>query len=496
MNSFLNESPIPYTLSDLHRDLATLLLDPAEPFYDPQIVNRDLLGKEVIECFACDSRACREGSCFFALPGARTHGSRYLGEAFARGAIVAITTDDLILGPELEGYIIYRVPDPLEILQKLAHLKLSRSKTQVLAVTGSLGKTTTTHFLKQLMGDKADGTSGNQNTQISLPLTLLNNPLKAPYLILEMGMTHRGNIANLVQIAPPTAALITTISISHGQNFSSQEEIAKAKSEIFSSPKTKRGVIAQGIVGEEMMMEIGGFPKASFAIGSDRSEVKGTYFGLYSKAEEGRALTLFERGVEVATVLVHFIGVHNLHNLMGAIALLREAGISWDELLPVVPNLHLPGQRMEYHQIGGIHLLDDAYNASSPVAVIAAIDALLEAKDSASFKNSGRAFIALSQMRELGQWEEKAHQEVLEKIIDSCDGFFAYGSYWKKFLNSHLLPTNFYFEVFEEKEALHRAVRDHLQPGDHLLIKGSRLAGMDSLIQALGERAAVDLQSI
>ena len=187
--------------------------------------------------YQADSRLIEKGDIFFALPGEKTDGHAFLEEVAKKGAIAAYVKDDV---PSF-GLHLIKVPDPLLTLQQLAREKIERFEGKIVAITGSIGKTTTKEFIAQLLATryKVCSTKKSQNTKITLPLTILNTlEGDEDFLVLEMGMTHPGDIGKLVSIAPPDVAVLTQVTFVHAINFSSYDEIYKYKCEIFSSPRT------------------------------------------------------------------------------------------------------------------------------------------------------------------------------------------------------------------------------------------------------------------
>lgn len=196
----------------------------------------------LINDFCADSRLLKRGGLFYALKGERADGHSYLEEVRQKGAVAAVVSKGYRGNASLLPLLF--VDDPLAALQEVAKAVLSQSSQRVVAVTGSLGKTTTKEFIKTLLCKKfkVAASPGNSNSQVGLPLSILNHSDdKAEILVLEMGMTARGQISRLVQIAPPEVAVISTVSLVHACNFDTLEDIGRSKGEIFSIHRRSSG---------------------------------------------------------------------------------------------------------------------------------------------------------------------------------------------------------------------------------------------------------------
>ena len=203
-----------------------------------------------ISGFSVDTRLTKPQEVFVALPGQQVDGHTFLGEAAAKGAIAAVVSKNY-QGPDF-GLPLIRVADGLQLLQDLAKHHLAKVNPRIVAVTGSIGKTTTKDFIGTLLKTKfkVGITPGNSNSQIGMPLAILNNfEGNEDIAVIEMGMTESGHISSLVRIAPPDVAVITSIALVHPCFFEGADEIETlgriglAKAEIFSHPKTQMGIL-------------------------------------------------------------------------------------------------------------------------------------------------------------------------------------------------------------------------------------------------------------
>lgn len=394
-----------------------------------------------------DSREVEEGDLFFALKGEKTDGHHFLKEAKARGAKGAVVST---IDPSIDLDQI-AVLDPVETLQRAAKRRLERSKGKVFAVTGSVGKTTTKDFLASLLKERFStySTPKNHNTKLSLPMSLLNMPVGVEWFVLEMGMTHFGDIGKLVEIAPPDFALITKIAYAHAMNFSSIEQIARGKAQIFSNTKTKMGIIPEDFPCKEEIHIPWITPPLAHRLHGELF-IGGESFGPFSLP-----------------------GQHNCHNVSMAIQGARLAGLEDEEIKRGIPKLTLPAQRLELSKRQQIDFLNDSYNANK-MSMIAALDCLSE------YPNK-RKIAVFGEMLELGEFSDEHHEDVGKHAIDKVDTLVCYGAKcepmyqtWKK----RGLPAYH----FSDKIALSARLKELAQPGDLVLLKASRSNALWTLL--------------
>ena len=315
---------------------------------------------------------------------------------------------------------------------------------QVVAVTGSVGKTTTKEFISTLLRQKyrVAASVGNSNSQVGLPLSILNNLQESDeILVQEMGMTEVGQLTRLVSIAPPDVAVLTHVALVHACNFPSLREIAMAKAEIFTHERTKLGVCLRDIEHFDEVSRIGQCKKVAFSLNILDEEMK----------------TLLDK--------LPVPGEHNRQNLLAAITVARYFGLNWEEITAGIGQLKLPERRLQFMEKKGIQFVNDSYNAN-----------VLSMK--ASFKSlpkpeKGKRLAVLGEMLELGKFSAGCHQEVGEASLESVDSVICYGkecapivACWER-ENRPVRWTCDWNELMGH-------VRELAQPGDVVLLKGSR----------------------
>lgn len=402
--------------------------------------------------YAFDSRLVHPDSLFFALEGTVFDGHDFLVEVAKKGGKAAVV-DARYSGPS-HGLRLYPVESPKKMLHAMARFKLRCLGAPIVGVTGSLGKTTTKGFLQQLLEKqfKLFVTPGNQNSQVGMPLAVLNH-LKGDeeLVILEMGMSFSGEIRQLVDVAPPDIALITHIDLVHAAHFDSLEGIARAKGEILTHPSTKVGWLPQEAPHLEQLMATGSCAKALYSLQSPEGEFLLNHPG------------------------ISLLGKHNLHNLLGAVMVARSLGMSEAALEERFPCLTLPERRLEVCVKNGVTFVNDSYNAAA-LSVKAALGALPNPQA------GGRKIAVLGEMLELGQFSHQCHREVGEFALDKVEAMYLLGEGCQPILE-RWCEAKRPAALYENHETLIDDLKRDLREGDVVLVKGSRGKRMWEVIE-------------
>ena len=389
-----------------------------------------------------DSRTASTGDLYIALKGARVDGHDFLEEAKKNRCVAALVSRRVAV--DLPQIV---VPDPILFLQETISEYIAQHKPRVIAITGSVGKTTTKEFVRQLLSTRyvVAATPGNANSQIGLPLAIFNGfSGDEDFWVLEMGMTHPGQIEHLCKIVPPEISLITHVAAVHVVNFESIEGIAGAKAEIFSHPSTKIGFINGRAQCLPILLNTGTCSKVV----------------VHEEETQRRYPKLFQ-------------GTHLYQNLALALEVALHVGISPNELDAAVPKLSLAANRMELVEIGGVTILNDAYNASE-ISTIAALDSLPRCVP-------GKKIAVIGQMMDLGKHSEKAHATVAGHALEKVDVMICYGEACRPIYDLWLAAKRPVFWT-NDRELLLRHLKDQLKTGDYLLLKGSRSNKLSELI--------------
>jgi UDP-N-acetylmuramoyl-tripeptide--D-alanyl-D-alanine ligase len=380
------------------------------------------------------------------------------------------------------------VEDPLVALQELARWSLKRMNSpRVVGVTGTVGKTTVKDALEAILrssGRRVSATAGNFNNEIGLPLTVLAADERTEVLVLEMGATHKGDIAHLCYIAPPEVGVLTAVSPVHLDSFGSLEDLAAAK-----------GELALALPDTGTLVSPAGVPEA--ATGRGRNFAQRITFGrgpeanLYateiSEQESGLSFELHvrdgleEHSVEVKTPV---FGTHLVEPLLAAIGGARALGLSPEECAGGLARLRRTGLRGEVYRLrNDVFVYDDSYNAS-PAAVAAVLRYGMEGA-----RRQDRRFVAiLGGMFELGAGAREYHREAGALAGEvGVDLLVCVGEEARWYAEGFTGKVLFY----EDAEAAAEGVEGELRGGDYVVVKGSRGVGLERLTQRLKEKLAL-----
>jgi UDP-N-acetylmuramoyl-tripeptide--D-alanyl-D-alanine ligase len=405
------------------------------------------------------------------LVGERFDGHAFLPQAAAIGAQAAVVQRERAadVPPELLHWL---VDDTLEAYQQLATLHRRSLKAPVVAVTGSAGKTTTRELIRAALAPLGPvvASSGNENNDIGVPLTLLRAGAEHQAVVVEMGMRGLGEIDRLSHCAEPDVAVITNIGTAHIGRLGSREAIATAKCEITSRLKTEGLLVIP--VGDPLL-EAAVAPVwrgrvCRVALSDEPAAEQADLIGVLDQAGE-------QLQVDGQCIQLPLAGRHNARNLLLALAVARELGVPLAALGQL--QVEVPGGRNRRIERGGLTLLDETYNAS-PEAVLAALD-LLAAQP-------GRRFAVLGTMLELGEQSVALHRRVAERAASlGLDGLVVVSQGAEaEAMAAAAAPLSRLAVVAQPEQAV-EPLAAWLQRGDVLLLKASRGVALERLIPLL-----------
>ncbi|MGH2976373.1 MAG: UDP-N-acetylmuramoyl-tripeptide--D-alanyl-D-alanine ligase [Solirubrobacterales bacterium] len=402
------------------------------------------------------------GDLFFGLRGARVNGGEFAAAAIEAGAW-GVVVDNAMEAPE--GAWVFAVADPLAALQALARAWRHALGARVVGITGSVGKTSVKDISQALLPSCVHANRENLNTEIGLPLTVLEAPADANVLVLEMAMRGAGQIAELAAIAEPEIAVITNVGPVHVELLGSVEAIAAAKAEVLAALPADGTAIAPVAAGE-LEPHLAGAPNLlRFGPGGD-------VFAVESRVVDGVTEALIEAPSGRQLFHLPFAEAHNLENALAAVAVGVALGAPLAEMADRAANIGFSRFRGERLEMGdGIVLVNDCYNAN-PVSMRAALSHL------ASLEGARRIAV-LGEMAELGPGAASYHREIgASARAEGVDLLIGVGEPAREYGPDELLGT-------PEEAAEWLAAQ--AEPGDTILVKGSRSAGLEAVAEALEE---------
>ncbi len=367
--------------------------------------------------YSIDSRTIRPGELFFAVKGEKMDGHDFVQQALEKGAVAAVIAVAKVGGFSSRAGLI-AVEDTLLALQGLAKAVRSLWGKPLIAVTGSAGKTTTKEAIAHVLSSKFRvlKSEGNFNNHFGLPLMLLKLEPEHDAAVVELGMSHAGEITALAQIAQPETGVVTNVAPVHLEFFNSVAEIARAKYELIESlPPAGTAVLNAD---DEYVSQFGrdfkgrvityGFAAVA-TVRAENLEV--------SRRERGSAFDIVVAGQREPATLP-LVGSHNVYNALAATAVALERGLSMGEVVSSLASLTPADKRGQVVRIGNITVINDCYN-SNPKALAAMVDAL-------AAMPAGRRIVIAGEMLELGPQGDAMHREsgrhIAEKKIDVLIG--------------------------------------------------------------------------
>jgi UDP-N-acetylmuramoyl-tripeptide--D-alanyl-D-alanine ligase len=431
-----------------------------------------------------DTRTLTPGELFFAIRGESHDGHDYVRAAFDCGAAACIIDEahaDALAG----AGALFVVHDTLAALQRLGRAARDRSHARIIAVTGSVGKTSTKEALRTVLSTAGPthASAASYNNHWGVPLTLARMPADAHYGAFEIGMNHAGEITPLVEMVRPHIAIITKIAPVHLEYFDSLDAIADAKAEIFS------GLVEGGVA-------IINRDDAQFDRLRERAQQSSVSqvltFGEHAEADAQLAgLELSEDSSRVhARVLdrdlAYELGVPGKHFALNSLAVLlaaHAAGVDLDRASSALAYIEAPAGRGRRESLrgpeGAITLIDESYNAN-PASMQAALDVL----GSAKVVGEGRRIAVLGDMLELGPQSIALHGGLAEHIErNSVDVVFAAGTGMRHLFDA--LPERIRGRWAAQASELHAPVIEAIHGGDIVMVKGSNGSRMGPLVAAL-----------
>jgi len=435
-------------------------------------------GNVSIDKISTDSRTLKRGELFVALRGKNFDGHKFVEAAVKTGAAGAIV--DLGWKGEVpDNFTVIRVEDTLQAYQTVAANYRKSLPIRVLAITGSNGKTSTKDFTAAVLGRRfrVTKTQGNFNNHVGLPRTMLEATSQDEVAVWEIGMNHPGEVAALAKIAAPDAALITNIGIAHIEFMGSREAIAAEKGALAEAIGPQGSIILNADDPFSKNIATRTHAKVIFA-GTTAGTIRA---GEITQSAHGSDFTILE-GAHRCRAQLPVPGLHMVQNAMLAVAAGRLFGLSLEEAAAGLVAAPLAKARLQIRQINGVQFIDDSYNAN-PDSMKAALRTLVE------LDADGKRIAVLGEMRELGKESARGHREVGETAAElGVDQLIAIGDMGAAIAEAAqeagLEKTAAVGSISEAAEML----TEITAPGDLVLIKGSRTARTERVLEEFAKR--------
>ena len=415
-----------------------------------------------------DTRVLQPGQLFIVLQGARD-GHDFIPAAMEKGAAAVLCSR------KVGDYPAIYVDDPRKALGDIARQELKRIKAKVVAITGSVGKSTTKEMVAAVLGStfKVSKTPANHNNDIGMPMAILSMPLDTEVAVLEMGMNHFREIAYLSDIAHPDVAVIINIGTMHIEYLGSQIGIRQAKMEIVEG-MTPNGMLL--LNGDDTLLRCL----------DQKPQQRITYFGA-SEGCDVQALEVLQDGDKLCfrveagklafPIALELEGEHFVGDAMAAIAVGLKLAVPSERIQESLASFRNMSGRQEIFQAGEYTIIKDCYNAG-PESMAAALGVL--------GNRPGRRIAVLGDMLELGDCAQAEHYKVGRIAAEKADLVFAYGPYAGRVIDGTItggMPETM-GRAFEDRDELVKALKREAKPGDVLLFKASHGMHLELVLDA------------
>lgn len=422
-----------------------------------------------------DSRTASAGSLFVALPGERVDGHEFAVSAMAAGAVA-------VLAQRPVGVPAVVVDDSVEALGRLAQAMLARIDPTVVGVTGSSGKTSTKDLLAQVLALRGPivAPPGSYNTEIGMPLTVLSADESTRTLVLEMGARGVGHIAYLCRIAPPDVGVVLNVGSAHVGEFGGREAIARSKAELVEAlPKDGTAVLNADDPLVRQMAERTAARVLMFGE-SVHSDIRADRISL---DDHGRASFRLVTPSGQEHVQLTLVGEHHVSNALATAAVAETLGLSVEDVAGALSTATARSRwRMELvDRPDGVTVINDAYNAN-PESMRAALKALI------AIGEGRRTWAVLGEMKELGEASEAEHDALGRSVVRlGVSRLVAVGHAAEAVQRGAAQEGSWEAEAawVPDADAALDLLNGQVEPGDVILVKASRAAGLERLAEAL-----------
>jgi UDP-N-acetylmuramoyl-tripeptide--D-alanyl-D-alanine ligase len=437
--------------------------------------------KEIATGYSIDSRTVQPGELFFAVKGERLDGHDFVHQALERGAVSAVVRKDQLARYSVKTCLL-AVDDTLLALQTLATAVRRLWGKPVVGVTGSAGKTTTKEAIAHVLGSRFRvlKSEGNFNNHFGLPLMLLKLEPEHEVAVIEMGMSHAGEIAALAKIAQPEIGVVTVVAPVHLEYFESLAAIARAKYELIES--LPPGGTAVLNADDEYVSQFGRDFKGKVVLFGTHGSATLWAENIQSRGAEGSTFDVEVKGVRERAVLP-LVGTHNVSNALAALAVALDRGISLSNAVAALATLKAADKRGQVVQVGNIRVINDCYN-SNPKALEAMVDAL-------AAMPAKRRIVVAGEMLELGpagpEMHNAAGRHIAATNVEVVLGVRGLAQHLVDAARDAGKRAEFVSSAEDAGEWLARETRD----GDVVLVKASRGVKLEKALEKWKELSGV-----
>jgi UDP-N-acetylmuramoyl-tripeptide--D-alanyl-D-alanine ligase len=428
-------------------------------------------GDCVVRAVATDSRELPRGALFFALSGPRFDGHDFVAPALAAGASAAVVAKNRS-GAFSERVIV--VDDPLAALGRLARAHRAAHPARVIAITGSAGKTTTKAMLAHVLATWRPTRAATRsfNNAIGVPLTLLSCEPSDALLVVEIGTSAPGEIAALADLVQPDLGMVTCIGDAHLEGLGGRGGVVVEKMSLFDRVRSGGDAIIEWEAADQARARWGALPRTG--------ELHWVTYGANPRADvtvTAQRTGLYESSARIAglDVRVPVPGAHNLVNAAGVFAVCRRLGMEAEAIIAALATFEAPDMRMRVLDVDGVTVIADCYNAN-PTSMAAAIATLAGVE-------GGRRVLVVGEMAELGDASAQFHRDVGRQAVDAgADVVVSIGLAARAVTEAASVagggPRTWHFP---DAAAARAEWARFTQPGDTVVVKGSRVAGLEAV---------------
>lgn len=432
-----------------------------------------------------DSRTVEAGDVFAALAGERAHGAAFVSDAIARGATAVLVPADRRDIDARADVAVIVAPDTLVALQTAAASYREGLDAVVVGITGSTGKTTTKDLLAGALGASLAVVSAEKshNNEIGVPLTLLAADPATDVVVAELAMRGAGQIRELARIAQPRVGVVVNVGVTHFELLGSVEAIARAKGELLEELPPDGLAVVNG--DDRNSAPLAGMTRARvtrFGLGDD-NQVRAAEVTV---GDDGLVRFVAEIGGARAAVRLPLMGRHNVYNALAALAVADELGVPLEAAAAGLAEARPSPMRMDvFGTAAGVTVVNDCYNAS-PASMEAALDTV------ASMRVDGRRVAVLGEMLELGALSVDEHIGVGKRVTDAGIALLVTVGEGARSIAAGALEHGLEeaaWVSFADAEAAAAGLGSLIRRGDTVLVKASRLVGLERVVEALANGA-------